>query len=186
VSARKPNILPDGTWSMLPNYVVDSGMLRAMTKAQCRVYIALVLRTYWLKDGLAIVYQDQLEEATGIKARNIRTAVKGLVALGVVQIVSTGCGRGNATVYRIITENPDASIPLSTGETRMQDDTKGGCNAPQRGMQEVLNPDARIPPLKSKESKERERGHTATGVLDREQQETVQRLLDATRRGGAA
>lgn len=184
---------------MLPKLVVESGALLSMTRSQCRIYIALVIRTHWGTDKRAIVSQEQLAEDTGIKPRNIRNAIfgtkptknrqasLGLVQLGIVRVVSVGCGRGKASIYEVVTHNPDAGVPLSQGQNRMQGDTKRGCNEPQKGTHDVQNPDARIPPKEGKESKEVKRSH-ATGVASDQSEEdpsqTVNRLMNATRRGG--
>lgn len=198
MSARQAKILPDGSWSMLPKFVVESGALRDMTQAQCRVYIALDLRTHWGTDKTAIVSQEQLEQDTGIKARNIRRAIygaknnktkketSGLVQLGVVQVISIGCGRGKASVYKIITQNPDVSAPLSNSKTRTLGDTKPGRTEHKRRTLGALKADACAPPIEGKESKEGER-RRATGVAsgqeEEDQSQTVQRLMNASRKG---
>lgn len=178
------NLVP-GTWSAMPKSVVKSGALRRMRGCKSQIYIALVARADWSQGGRVVVSQEQLERDTGIRPRNIRKAVNDLAALGVVLVISRGCGKGNASVFRIIMGNPDASVPLSHGQTRTIDDTKPGHRGSQRRTQEVANPDASVPPLRRKKEEGEEEAHT-TCVLDGEQQETVQRLLDATRRGGAA
>jgi len=89
---------------MLPTYIRDSGILCKLSKADARVYIAIILRTRWSEGGAAGVSQEQLCSATGLDQRTVRRSINSLKKHRALEIVRRGCGKGVWTIYRVLHE----------------------------------------------------------------------------------
>jgi len=112
-------------YGVIPYEPVEAGVIKHMTGADAKVYLAICAHVRAKTWAPAMPSQARLADLCGLTERAVRAALRRLEKRGLL-VVHPGCGKHHLSTYQL-TGNPERPFRLCDGETR-----NGGAPNPER------------------------------------------------------